>query len=288
MPEEIRLSVRNIELAALRWRANSKVRILALHGWLDNAQSFAPLAEKLPDYDIVAVDFPGHGHSEHRPVGEILHFVDYIADVYAVLKALDWDSCVLIGHSMGGGVASLFASAFPEKLSGLVCLDGLGPITGESQDLVARLKKSVQLNTKSVAQSKTVYKSVEQAVEARFKAGDLSKSSVQRLVERSLLEVSNGYCWRSDSRLRLPSAYYFTEQQVQACLSGIQVPTLMFRPVNSAYRVEKTLKSRAALIKNLNWVEMSGGHHAHMDQADELLKPLKNFVDKVVPGISTA
>ena len=281
MPEEIRLSIRNVELAALHWPANSKTRILALHGWLDNAQSFGPLAEKMPGYDIVALDFPGHGLSGHRPAGEILHYIDYIADVYAVLKTLNWDACVLIGHSMGAGVASLFASAFPEKLQGLICLDGLGPITGQVEDLVPRLNKSVRSNIKSIAQSKSVYESVEQAVQARVQAGNISKSSAKRLVDRNLLEINNGYVWRSDARLRLPSLYYLSEQQAQAYLSEIQVPTLMIRPTESTYRAEKILRARAALISKISWIDVPGGHHAHMDQVDQMLVQLNNFIDKL-------
>ena len=288
MPEEIRLLIRNIELAAQHWPAQSKPRILALHGWLDNAQSFAPLAEKLPDCEIVALEFPGHGHSQHRPTGEILHYVDYIADVYAVLAALGWDTCILMGHSMGAGVASMFASAFPEKLLGLVCLDGLGPITGQPHEQAARLNKSVRLNTKSIAKTKTVYASVEQAVNARAQAGDLSRNAVERLVARNLVETHNGYIWRSDSRLRLPSLYYFSEQQAQAYLSEIKIPTLLIRPVDSAYRAKEILTARAALVEDLTWVNIPGGHHAHMDEVDEVVGPLKHFINKVTIGLNTA
>ena len=271
MPEEIRLSVRNVELAALHWPANSRIRILALHGWLDNAESFGPMAENIPDYDFVALDFAGHGHSGHRPAGEILHYIDYIADVYEVLKILNWDTCMLMGHSMGAGVASVFASAFPDKLNGLVCLDGLGPITCPADELVPRLNKAIRSNSRSDSKSKTVYESVEQAVQARNQAGDLGESSVRRLVHRNLQHVGNGYAWRSDSRLRLPSLYYLTEHQVRAYLSKIPVPTLMVRPVDSAYRADEILKARAALIRDLTWIEVPGGHHAHMDGIEHLL-----------------
>ena len=188
---------------------------------------------------------------------------------------------------MGAGVASIFASAFPEKLRGLICLDGLGPITGPPQEQAARLNKAVRLNTKSIAKSKTVYKSVEQAVNARAMAGDLSRTSVERLVDRSLVKVSSGYVWRSDSRLRLPSLYYFSEQQAQAYLSEIQIPTLLLRPVDSAYKAEKILKARADVVKNLTWIDIPGGHHAHMDQVDEVVTPIKNYIDKVMLGLST-
>src|SRR5204862_6383008 len=58
---EIGLKSARGTLAALRWTSPSEgapVRVLALHGWLDNAASFAPLAPHLPGLDLVALDLP--------------------------------------------------------------------------------------------------------------------------------------------------------------------------------------------------------------------------------------
>ncbi len=277
-PKEIKLSIRNIDLAALHWQCESTVRILALHGWLDNAESFGALAELLPDCEIVALDFPGHGHSDHRPQGEILHYVNYIVDVYEVLKALDWDRCVLLGHSMGAGVASVFVSAFPDMFKGLICLDGLGPITCAADHLPQRLNKSVRMNIKSDAKTKTVYPDVDAAIAARHQVGDISRESVQKLVRRNLKKVSDGYVWRSDVRLRLPSLYYLSEQQAQAYMRKITVPTLIIRPVDSNFRAESVLKKRADLIEDLTWHNVPGGHHVHMDNPDVLIPAIKEFL----------
>ena len=64
--EEVRLSLPHIELAAHLYGPEEGLPVLALHGWLDNAASFARLAPKLEGLRIVALDFAGHGHSEHR------------------------------------------------------------------------------------------------------------------------------------------------------------------------------------------------------------------------------
>ena len=65
---EITLQVPLGQLAALR-NDGSGPRVLALHGWLDNAASFLPLAAHLRAIDLVALDLPGHGHSAHLPPG---------------------------------------------------------------------------------------------------------------------------------------------------------------------------------------------------------------------------
>src|SRR5690606_37738655 len=108
--------------------------LLALHGWLDNAASFAPVAEvmqstgALDDIDLVAIDLAGHGHSQHRAPGAWYHFVDYGDDIDAVLDALQWTRCDLLGHSLGGAVASTFAAAAAERVERLLLIEALGPL----------------------------------------------------------------------------------------------------------------------------------------------------------------
>ena len=67
--EEVRLNLPHIELAAHLFGPEDGLPVIALHGWLDNANSFARLAPKLAGLRIVALDLAGHGHSGHRPAG---------------------------------------------------------------------------------------------------------------------------------------------------------------------------------------------------------------------------
>jgi len=106
--EEIALAGSDgLRLAAKRWSAASAAgggpRILALHGWLDNASSFDRLAPRLLERlggtaTLVALDFPGHGRSDSRPGP--LYFFDHVEAVLEALEALQWPSCHLVGHSL--------------------------------------------------------------------------------------------------------------------------------------------------------------------------------------------
>ena len=86
-------------------------RVLALHGWLDNAASFVPLAAHLRGIDLVAIDQPGHGQSAHLPPGTDYSFVGALNAVLDVADALGWDRFALLGHSMGAGIGSMLAAA---------------------------------------------------------------------------------------------------------------------------------------------------------------------------------
>ena len=99
---------------------DEKPIMLCLHGWLDNVASFYPLLPYLPDtYKIIAIEWPGHGHSDHRGKDAHYHFIDWVYDLLKLFESQKWKSVDIVAHSMGGMVASAFAAAFPEKVKSL-------------------------------------------------------------------------------------------------------------------------------------------------------------------------
>jgi pimeloyl-ACP methyl ester carboxylesterase len=128
-PEDILLDTRQGRLAGLGWRVEYAPRVLCLHGWLDNAASFSPLAPLLDRLDRVALDLPGHGYSEHRHFSTRYHFVDYLFNVDAALDTLGWEDCHLVGHSLGAAIAAVYGAGAPERVRSLVLLDSMGPIS---------------------------------------------------------------------------------------------------------------------------------------------------------------
>jgi pimeloyl-ACP methyl ester carboxylesterase len=125
--EEVRLRLPHIELAAHLYGPEDGQPVIALHGWLDNAASFSRLAPLLPGLRIVALDFAGHGHSDHRPPGASYAIWDYAHDVLQVAEQFGWQRFSLLGHSMGAIVSVLLAAAMPERIERLALIDGLIP-----------------------------------------------------------------------------------------------------------------------------------------------------------------
>jgi pimeloyl-ACP methyl ester carboxylesterase len=93
--------------------------VVLLHGYLETAEVWKALAEKLSvEFRVIAVDLPGHGDSG---VKADTHTMEFLAGaVRAVLSDVGEDQVLMIGHSLGGYVTLAFAEMFPELLTGYV------------------------------------------------------------------------------------------------------------------------------------------------------------------------
>ena len=217
-------------LAALRNDGHGPP-VLALHGWLDNAASFLPLAAHLRGIDLVALDLPGHGHSAHLPPGADYSFASAIASVLDAADALGWDRFALLGHSMGAGIASQVAAACPQRIERLVAIEALGALSEVPERTVARLRDAVTAERALRGKQLRVFPDIDTAVRARMHAGrvpgsGLDEPLVQLLVERGVRQVDGGHAWSSDQRLTLPTLVRMTEVQVENLVAGIECPTL--------------------------------------------------------------
>ena len=112
-------------MRGLEWGNPATHHILAVHGWLDNSNSFHFLGPALAagGYHVAAVDLPGHGLSDPLPHGLHYHDLEWVSVLHRVTGLLGWDRCSLVGHSLGAGNSLLYASAFPLKVETLVMLD---------------------------------------------------------------------------------------------------------------------------------------------------------------------
>ncbi len=77
-------------------------------------EQFSGLA---PDCNLIAPDLPGHGKTEGRGGYTV---EDYASWLESFAEALDLDSCIVMGYSMGGAVAQAMAHAYPTRIAGLV------------------------------------------------------------------------------------------------------------------------------------------------------------------------
>ena len=270
-------------IAGLR-NGSSGPRVLALHGWLDNAASFIPLAAHLHGIDLVAIDQPGHGHSAHLPPGADYAFAGAINTILDVADALGWDRFALLGHSMGAGIGSMIAAACPQRIERLVAIEGLGALAETPERTVLRMREAVAAQRALAGKSLRVFPDIDTAVRARMHAGrvpgsGLSESLMRLLVERGLAPVDGGYAWSSDPRLTLPTLIRTTEPQVEALVAGIECPSLvLFADPAQPYLPDDLRRRRAGLLAQGELVILPGHHHLHMDQPAVVAAAIRDFL----------
>jgi len=254
--------------AGLRSR-RGEIPVLALHGWLDNANSFRPLAEHLDGLDLVAIDLPGHGRSARRPEGERYLFDDNVFDVLAALDALGWPRAHLLGHSMGGAVATVVAAAAPGRVQSLALIEGLGPLSAPAERTAEGWRTAV---ARSKPRGRRVHTVRENAIAARRRGSDLTAESTRLLAERGLIEVDGGWQWGHDLRLTWPTAHYYTESQVIDLIAAIEAPVVNIHsdPPSSIFSRRRYALRLAALRHGRATVGCPGGHHLHMVHPDRI------------------
>lgn len=276
---ELDIALPGLRLAALGWGADTAPPLLALHGWLDNAASFAGLGPLLAaQRRVIALDLPGHGRSAHLPDGPGMHyhFVDQAEVVLAAAEALALERFDLLGHSMGAGIASLVAAAAPDRIGRLLLIEGLGPLADDPAQTLERFRRAQYRRVRSGRGRLRVFAGVEDAIEARASASDLPASLARPIVERGLVAVDGGFRWSSDPRLTLPTPVRMGEAQVRALLAGIEAPTrlLLARP-QTPYLPESTMRQRAACVRDIGVRHLDGPHHLHLHDPHAALEALQ-------------
>lgn len=272
MTEEFEVEVDHLLIRGLR-RPGCGPRCLALHGWLDNCGSFTTLQHHLPDWDFLAVDFPGHGRSQWLPAAATYHFVDTVARVVQLVRHWAQPRLVLLGHSMGGAVATLAASLVPDQVEALIILDALGPISTPDEEARELFLKALQ----SRQPYQRRYYSTRQAAIGRVCSGGHSLEAAEHLVARSLLQCEQGYFFSFDPRLKEVSRARYTETQLKNFLTAIPCPVQVQSYSQGLLPRFPPARQRFEWLPRGWWVDLEGGHHLHLEQPEPVARAILDF-----------
>jgi pimeloyl-ACP methyl ester carboxylesterase len=278
---EIEIELPHLRLAARAFGDPTLPKLLALHGWLDNAASFDRLAPLLCEhFHIVALDLPGHGRSAHRPPGLWYHYVDYLGDALAAADALGWHRFGLLGHSLGGAVASMLAGVEGERIERLLLIEALGPMSLPPEQTLAHLRRS--LSERGQVGTLRVFANEEDAAQVRVRGNGLltlSREAAMALIARGTMAVAGGVSWSSDQRLTLTSPTRYTEEQIVSILAGISAPTILILAEPSPpFLSEAMIASRSAAVPGIRVVRIPGSHHLHLEEPQPVARAILDFV----------
>ena len=278
--EELEIQTSTLRLVAKCWGNPDGMPVLALHGWLDNAATFDHLAPLLPKFQLVSLDLPGHGFSDHRPSGMSYHFTDMVVDVLEVAEILKWDRFSLLGHSMGAGIASYLAGTIPERIKCLMLIEGLGSIIQAPEKMPENLREATSQWLRRSEKILPLYPDMETAVKVRHNIGSIAVSSVRTLVARGLQPVDGGFTWRSDPSLKIRSRHYLTKEQACSFLQNITAPVLLIEAGNEKKDQWNDLMQE--LIPNIKTLEhriITGDHHLHLDNPEPVANVIREFLN---------
>ncbi|XP_022172400.1 serine hydrolase-like protein isoform X3 [Myzus persicae] len=287
-PQEISIPVPWGHIAAKTWGHCSDARVLCLHGIQDNSGTFDTLIPLLcRGFYYVCVDTPGHGRSSHFPPGFRITLECYALAFKRVVDYLKWDRFKCIGHSMGGAIASLFTSLYPEHVASLVMIDCAGPEPVHAQDTVKWLRIMcdglLTIERKAKSGSPPSY-TREQAVDALMtkRPSKLTRNSANVLVERSLVDRPDGrHAFSMDQRLKVSYNPMFTPIQYMAVVNSIRCPVLHLRATENPLQKTPENKLARKMYKsnpNVRLVKVNGNHDVHLNHPERIADLINTFL----------
>ncbi len=272
------VSVRGLDLRICEW--GSGATIVLLHGFLDQGAAWQPVATQLSDagYRVVAPDARGHGRSGHVSRGGNYHFPDYLSDLDSISRQLQWGKIHLVGHSMGGTLACMYAATRPDTVRTLYLIEGVGPQFESPADITNKL--TTHLNQLAAPRPHRRMESVELAARRMSKLNrGLSDSLALMLAERATVPVEGGYIWSWDPmhRNRLPSL--FLKEAWLELLGNIKAPCSLLYGAQSPY-INLDLAPREKAISPTKITSIEGGHCLHTEApsavAAEILRHIED------------
>ena len=258
--------------AALRWSPSTPNgrHALLLHGFLDAAGSWDLVAPGLVEagFHVHALDLRGHGEGHRVHPLDYYHFADYLLDVERYAASLP-EPFVLVGHSMGGMVGTLYAGTYPERVSHFVNVEGLGPPEGELEMTPARMRSFVE-----------AVLAVRPVVPARraelLRRLELSHPTVPRDVLASRLvhltrELEDGRLeWRHDPLHRTRGPSPFRVASFLGFAANVSAPVLYVSGGANGFRVSGEAE-RLSAYRELSQLDFAGaGHMVHWTRPAEL------------------
>ena len=241
--------------------------IVLIHGFTESLTIWNKFSEALSKkYRVISIDLPGHGKS--KCIGEV-HLMEGMADaIDSVIKMLQIDSFMMVGHSMGGYVSLSYAEKYPEKVKGLCLFHSQA--AADSPEVKVNRARTIEI----VKQNHFDF--INQFIPDLF-----APSNRQRLhTEIETLKTEARSFLTKESII---ASIEGMRQRKDKCdfLSKINIPVLFIAgKLDSRISIAKVTE-QLALPKHAEALFLNIGHMGYLEAPKETLKTIDFFTDKV-------
>jgi pimeloyl-ACP methyl ester carboxylesterase len=265
--------------------------LVLVHGWMDVAASWQFVVDAFAqDRLVIAPDWRGYGLTE-GPRPDNYWFPDYLADLEFLLDHYAPGAPVdLVGHSMGGNIAMLYAGARAERIRRLVNLEGFGMPASRPAQAPGRYAKWIA-ELKTFHRGDLALKSYENAdgVARRLMRTNkrLTQDKADWLARHWARQEADGR-WHilGDAAHKIINANLFRVDEVLEIYKAIQVPVLNVEASDDSlgqwWQGRYTLAEYHERLKALSDVRMSqvqdAGHMLHHDQPEAVARLIEDFL----------
>ena len=276
--------IRGLRYHVRRW-PGSGARVVLLHGWMDVSASFQFLADALPaDWDLYAPDWRGYGLTQWSGA-DCYWFPDYMADLDRLLDHIEPDAPArVVGHSLGGNAAMLYAGVRPQRVAKLVNLEGFGMGRASAEEAPARYAR--WFNELRKQPGLRPYRGYAELAD-RLQANNprLTRERAEFLARHWGVEgEGGGVVLRSDPAHKLVNANLYRLDEALVCWARITAPVLWVEaalsetPKRIGLSAEERASRRAAVQNLTHAVVDDAGHMLHHDQPEAVAALIDPFL----------
>jgi pimeloyl-ACP methyl ester carboxylesterase len=284
--ESLFVPVRGLRYHCRCWGDKRAPMLFMLHGWMDVSASFQFLVDALRrDWRVIAPDWRGFGLTDWTR-SDSYWYPDYLADLDRLLAHFQPDApATLIGHSMGGNVAAIYAGVRPERVARFVNLEGFG-LNGATADQAPGRYAKWLAEMAGDPPSFRDYDSFE-ALADRLCGNNprLARDRALFLARHWGKAKSNGRVeLTSDPAHKLVNPVLYRSEEAEACWRKVTAPVLWVAGAETdiPQRMKiapAMLAARKACFKHLTERVIAGaGHMLHHDQPERLAEIIEEFL----------